>query len=153
GHACELPPRPSRLRLADPALHRPDAEFVFVDDPDDVPDDATPFDIRGAELSHHNGNCSFETFLERYDVDDTALHELARIVHEADLPTTATTHPRPPASTGSSADSATRTPDPELFAHRADLRRPLRHQPKAPELPATDPERNGTAVSRPSRHA
>ena len=65
----------------------PDAEFVFVDDPDDVPDDATPFDIRGAELSHHNGNYSFETFLERYDVYDTALHELARIVHEADLAT------------------------------------------------------------------
>ena len=28
----------------------PDAEFVFVSDPDEVPADATPFDMRGAEL-------------------------------------------------------------------------------------------------------
>jgi hypothetical protein len=33
----------------------PEAEFLFVDDPDEVPDDATAFDIRGAELSHHGG--------------------------------------------------------------------------------------------------
>jgi hypothetical protein len=63
----------------------PDAEFVFVDDPDEVPPDATPFDIRGAELSHRGGNCSFETFLERYRLDDPGLHAIARIVHEADV--------------------------------------------------------------------
>ena len=38
-----------------------EAEFVFVDDPDDVPADATPFDMRGARLSHRNGDCTFET--------------------------------------------------------------------------------------------
>ncbi|MGH3105509.1 MAG: chromate resistance protein ChrB domain-containing protein [Gaiellaceae bacterium] len=63
----------------------PEAAFVFVDDPDEVPDDATPFDMRGAELSHHGGDCSFETFLKRYRLDDPALHGIARIVHEADL--------------------------------------------------------------------
>jgi hypothetical protein len=63
----------------------PDAEFLFVDDPDEVPDDATPFDMRGVELSHHRGNCSFETFLERYELDDPVLWDLAKIVHEADL--------------------------------------------------------------------
>src|SRR5262249_358412 len=62
-----------------------DAEFVFVDARDDVPEDATPFDMRGVQLSHHRGNCSFETFLERYELDDPVLWELARIVHEADL--------------------------------------------------------------------
>jgi hypothetical protein len=62
-----------------------DAEFVFVDDIDDVPNDATPFDMRGADLSHHRGNCSFETFLETYDLDDPVLWEIAKIVHEADL--------------------------------------------------------------------
>jgi len=62
-----------------------EAEFVFVDDPDELPADATPFDMRGVELSHHGGKCSFETFLERYELDDPVLHELARIVHEADL--------------------------------------------------------------------
>ena len=63
----------------------PEAEFVFVDDPDEVPGDATPFDMRGVELSHHAGDCSFETFLRRYELDDPVLWDLARIVHEADL--------------------------------------------------------------------
>lgn len=63
----------------------PDAEFVFVDDPADAPPDATAFDMRGAELSHHAGDCSFETILRRYGLDDPVLWDVARIVHEADL--------------------------------------------------------------------
>ena len=63
----------------------PDAEFVFVGDPAEVPADAIAFDMRGAELSHHEGDCSFETFLRRYDLADPVLWDLARIVHEADL--------------------------------------------------------------------
>jgi hypothetical protein len=63
----------------------PDAEFVFVEDPVDVPADATPFDMRGVELGHHDGDCSFETVLRRYELADPVLWELARIVHEADL--------------------------------------------------------------------
>src|SRR5918912_1379700 len=41
----------------------PQAQFVFVDDPAEVPADATPFDIRGVELGHHGGDCTFETIL------------------------------------------------------------------------------------------
>jgi hypothetical protein len=63
----------------------PDAEFVFVEDPDEVPADATPFDMQGVELGHHGGDCSFEAFLRRYELDDPVLWEIARIVHEADL--------------------------------------------------------------------
>ena len=62
-----------------------DAVFVFVDDPDQVPADATPFDMRGVELTHHEGDCTFETMLRRFDLDDPVLWEVARIVHEADL--------------------------------------------------------------------
>ena len=51
-----------------------DAVFVFVDDPDEAPVDATGFDMRGAELSHHDGDCSFETILRHYQLDDPALH-------------------------------------------------------------------------------
>ena len=61
-----------------------DPEFLFVDDPDEVPADAMPFDIRGAEPSH-GGECSFEAFVRRYDLDDPVLGAIARIVHEADL--------------------------------------------------------------------
>jgi hypothetical protein len=63
----------------------PGAEFVFVGDPDEVPEGATPFDMRGAELSHRDGGCSFETILRHYDLEDPGLERLARIVHEADL--------------------------------------------------------------------
>ncbi len=67
-------------RFIDPA-----AAFLFVDDPDEVPPDATAFDMRGAELSHHAGDCSFETFLRHYGLRDPALAEIGRVVHEADL--------------------------------------------------------------------
>jgi hypothetical protein len=62
-----------------------DAEFVFVEDPDDVPADATPFDMRGVELSHHGGDCTFETMLRHFSLEDPVLWDVARIVHEADL--------------------------------------------------------------------
>jgi hypothetical protein len=62
-----------------------DAVFVFVDDPDDVPADAMPFDMRGVDLTHHGEDCTFETMLRRYELDDPALWDVARIVHEADL--------------------------------------------------------------------
>ena len=63
----------------------PQAQFVFVDDPSDTPSDAVAFDMRGVELSHHNGDCTFETILRRHDLDDPVLWRLAQIVHEADL--------------------------------------------------------------------
>jgi hypothetical protein len=63
----------------------PDAVFSFVEDRVDVPADATPFDMRGVELSHHGGDCSFETMLRHFSLDDPVLWDLARIVHEADL--------------------------------------------------------------------
>ena len=64
----------------------PGAEFVFLDNPAEVPPDATPFDMRGAALGHHQGRCSFETALASFDLTaDPALEEIGRIVHEADL--------------------------------------------------------------------
>jgi hypothetical protein len=48
----------------------PDAQFVFVADPAEVPDDATPFDMRDVALGHHGGDCSFETILHRYELTD-----------------------------------------------------------------------------------
>jgi hypothetical protein len=63
----------------------PAAEFVFVNDPGEVPADATPFDMRGVELGHHNEDCSFETILRRYQLDDPVLWRIAEIIHEADL--------------------------------------------------------------------
>ncbi len=62
-----------------------DPEFVFVDDPAEVPEGATAFDMRGVALGHHAGDCTFETMLRRFELDDPVLWDVARIVHEADL--------------------------------------------------------------------
>jgi hypothetical protein len=62
-----------------------EARFVFVADPDDVPADATPFDMRGVELTHHGADCTFETILRRYQLTDPILWRIAAVVHEADL--------------------------------------------------------------------
>ena len=64
----------------------PDAQFLFLTDPADLPADATGFDMRGVELGHHGGRCSFETAVAHYKLDtDPALEEIGHIVHEADL--------------------------------------------------------------------
>ena len=63
----------------------PGAEFTYVDDPDDVPADSTPFDMIGCDLTHHGDDVTFETILRRHDLVDPILWRLAEIVHEADV--------------------------------------------------------------------
>ncbi len=62
-----------------------EAAFAFFSGPLEAPEDAELFDVAGARLSHHGDNCSFETFLEEYDLRDPVLAEIAEIVHDADL--------------------------------------------------------------------
>lgn len=62
----------------------PGAEFVFVPVGAALPNDAEPFDVPGARLSHHGGHCSFHAFLAAYGLDDEVLARIARIVDEAD---------------------------------------------------------------------
>jgi len=63
----------------------PDAQFSFFGDPTEAPDGAELFDVVGARLSHRGEDCSFETFLKEYELDDPVLAEIAEIVHDADL--------------------------------------------------------------------
>src|SRR5215211_3708224 len=63
----------------------PQATFVFFGDPAEAPEGAELFDVVGARLSHHGEDCSFETFLKEYNLDDPVLREIAEIVHDADL--------------------------------------------------------------------
>jgi hypothetical protein len=65
----------------------PEATFAFVSRTRDIRKLAgIPFDIRGAELSHHDGRCTFERLLDKYELRDPALHRMAEIVRGADLP-------------------------------------------------------------------
>jgi len=63
-----------------------EARFAFAPDPEAAMAlGGTPFDMRGVELGHHAGRCSFETILHSYGLTDPALHEMAAMIHDADL--------------------------------------------------------------------
>jgi len=64
----------------------PDAEFIFVPrdtDPSTIKE-GTPFDMKGVELGHHGDKCSFDAFMEKYNIQDPALKKVQSIVSEAD---------------------------------------------------------------------
>jgi hypothetical protein len=70
------------LRFVDP-----EATFEFVPRTRDVRKlEGIPFDIRGAELSHRTGRCTFETLLDKHELRDKGLRRMAAIVRGADLP-------------------------------------------------------------------
>ena len=46
---------------------------------------AIPFDAPVVELGHHEGRCSFESIIQKYELKDPALLRLAKIVHSADV--------------------------------------------------------------------
>ena len=66
-----------------------EAEFLFV--PANqvkkvaAETDAIPFDAPDVELGHHEGRCSFEAIIQKYELKDPALMRLAKIVHSADV--------------------------------------------------------------------
>jgi len=66
-----------------------EAEFLFVPkgEIDRVVKEtgAIPFDAPGVELGHHDGRCSFESILYKYDLKEPGLVRLAQIVHAADI--------------------------------------------------------------------
>ncbi len=74
-----------------------DATFLFVPVEEVMTvaerDQAIPFDVKGVELGHVDGRCSFESILVKYDVTDPALQLLGRIVHGADIPADITIEP------------------------------------------------------------
>jgi len=64
------------------------AEFLFVP-PEKVEEtalreNAIPFDSLGVELGHKGDKCSFDAIIEKYELRNPALLELAKIVRAAD---------------------------------------------------------------------
>lgn len=66
-----------------------EAEFLFVPKGEiervAIETGAIPFDAPGVELGHHEGRCSFESIMFKYDLKDPGLVRLAKIVHSADV--------------------------------------------------------------------
>jgi hypothetical protein len=66
-----------------------EAEFLFVpaNQVDQVVKEtgAIPFDAAGVELGHHEGRCSFESIILKYELKEPGLLRLAQIVHAADV--------------------------------------------------------------------
>jgi hypothetical protein len=66
-----------------------EAEFLFVPKSQigkmAAETGAIPFDAPGVELGHHEGRCSFESILLKYELKDPGLLRMAKIVHAADV--------------------------------------------------------------------
>ncbi len=66
-----------------------DAEFLFVPkgeiDRRVKETGAIPFDAAGVELGHHEGRCSFDSIILKYELKEPGLLRMARIVHSADV--------------------------------------------------------------------
>src|SRR4051812_4257464 len=64
------------------------AEFIFVPSNEVQSQaaalDAIPFDVEGVELSHVGPLCSFDAFIEKYNLKDPAVGVIAAIVRGAD---------------------------------------------------------------------
>lgn len=45
---------------------------------------AIPYDVADVELGHHGDHCSFDAFIDKYQIKDAALDKLALIVRAAD---------------------------------------------------------------------
>jgi hypothetical protein len=66
-----------------------EAEFKFVPwpGPSLTAEDGTPFDFPDMDIpfTHHNDKCTFEVLIDHYNLKDPVLHDMARIVHGADV--------------------------------------------------------------------
>lgn len=62
----------------------PNAKFIFAREAR-LPKNAIPFDVLGAEFSHHGENCTFEMLLQAFQLRDQALAAIAEIVHDIDM--------------------------------------------------------------------
>ena len=66
-------------RFIDPA-----AKFIFASETS-LPGNAIPFDVFGAEFSHHGEDCTFETLMKAFSIRDPAIRQIAEIIHDVDL--------------------------------------------------------------------
>jgi hypothetical protein len=75
----------------------PDATFGFVPRSVELSSvEGIPFDVRGAELGHRRGKCTFDALIEKHELADDGLRRMAAIIRGADLPHEDTIPPEAP---------------------------------------------------------
>jgi hypothetical protein len=62
----------------------PQAEFIFIPPHQPIPSGYEPFDIPNIRFTHHQGRCTFHTFIAEYNLKDPILERIASIIDEAD---------------------------------------------------------------------
>ena len=63
----------------------PQAHFVWLNSPDDCPDNALGFDFDGATFTHVAEKVTFETLLASFDLRHVALQRIGELVHYLDV--------------------------------------------------------------------
>ncbi len=62
----------------------PKATFVFAISAAKYPK-AIPYDMLDVEFTHHGEDCTFETFLKRFAIEDKGARVIGEMIHDADL--------------------------------------------------------------------
>ena len=81
-------PRPEIDRVGSAWLIRkfidPKAKFIFAKK---IPAKgrAVSFDMLDAQFSHHGDDCTFETLVKRFRIQDKIIHKIGEMIHDADL--------------------------------------------------------------------
>src|SRR5256714_15034217 len=88
GRSWVTRPRPEIDRVGSAWLIRkfidPKARFIFAKK---IPTNgrAVSFDMLDADFSHHGDDCTFETLLKRFRVQDKIVQTIGEMIHDADL--------------------------------------------------------------------
>ena len=81
-------PRPQIDRVGSAWLIKkfidPQARFIFSNKPEKF-SEAIPYDMMGVELTHHGEDCTFETLVKRFNLQNATLGKIAEMIHDADL--------------------------------------------------------------------
>jgi len=81
-------PRPEIDRVGSAWLIRkfidPKAKFIFAKT---IPSNgrAVSFDMLDADFSHHGDDCTFETLIKRFRIQDKIVHKIGEMIHDVDL--------------------------------------------------------------------
>ncbi len=63
----------------------PQAKFIWLEHPNDCPNDALGFDFDDAQFTHINNLVTFEVLMHSFELQNPALNKIAEIVHFLDV--------------------------------------------------------------------